>query len=215
MASIKEFSSRLYQIVTVCAVLPIAAAAQAPLPLDTLAVIVGPGVRGSVGTQNIRTGDLAGDDVRTLTIVAERGSKIPYALAADSGYERPVIMLDDDSVAMNGTITLTGDHALIVAAERAITVGSANRRMYELLRQQLTARDPFAAFIAIECETERLLRAFPDSGEKLIDAAEQKAVDPARDAKALRRIDAALGGHAFAGCVEDRKTYLKASQKTR
>jgi hypothetical protein len=184
-------------------------------PLDTLAVIAGPGVRGTVGTQNIRTGDLANDDIRTLTIVAARGSKVAYTLAADSGYERPVIMLDDDSVAMNGTITLSGDHELIVAAERAIAVGSANRKMYELLRQQLTARDPLAAFIAIECETERLLRVFPDSGEKLIDAAEQKAVDPARDAKALRRIDAAMGGHMFSGCTEDRKTYLKASQKTR
>lgn len=222
MGLIKEFSNRLYQIVTIgCAVMPITLAAQtlrpAPpgeaTPLDTLTVIAGPGIRGSVGTQTIRTRDLADDDMRTLTVVAPRGTKVQYAVAADSGYENLMAMFDNDSVAASGAITLTGDHELIVAAERAIAAGSANRKLYELLRQQLTARDPLSVYVDIECETERLLKAFPDSAEKLIDAAEQKAVDPTRDTKALRRIDAALGGHMFEGCARDRRTYQRASQK--
>jgi hypothetical protein len=222
MGAIKEFSSRLYQIVAVgCAVMPITIGAQtlrpavpgATTPMDTLTVIAGPGIRGTVGTQSIRTRDLADDDVRTLTIVVARGSTVQYVVAADSGYENLVVMFGDDSVAANGAITLTGDHTLIVAAERAIAPGSANRKLYELLRQQLTARDPLSAYVDVECETERLLKAFPDSAEKLIDAAQQKAVDPMRDRKALRRIDAALGGHEFEGCTRDRRAYQRVAQK--
>ena len=220
MRWIKEFSWRLYQIVTVgCVVIPVTLAAQRPrapgdsTPRDTLTVIAGPGIRGAVGTQQIRTGDLANDDMRSLTVVVPRGSNVLYAIEADTGYENPVVMLDDDSVPLKGTITLTGDHSLIVAAERTIAVGSANRKLYELLRQQLTARDQLSAYVDVECETERLLKAFSDSAEKLIDAANQKALDPTRDAKALRRIDAALGGHMFEGCSRDRRTYQRAMQK--
>jgi len=185
------------------------AAAGENVPLDTLTVVAGPGIRGQVGTETIRTRELADDDMRTLTIVSARGSKVAYAVAADTGYESPVVVLEDDSVSTKGTVTIAGNQTLVVAAERAILLGSANRKLYDLFRQELTSPDPLSVFVEIECESERLRRAFPDSGEKLVDAAEQKAVDPSRDAKALRRIDGKLGGHGFGGCVVDRRMYSK------
>lgn len=179
------------------------------VPLDTLTILTGPGVRGRVGAQAIRTRDLAEDSARTFTIVSARGSKVPYTVVADTGFENLIVVLDIDSVGAEGTITVAGNQMMIVGAERAITVGSANRKLYELLRAQLTASDPLSAVVDVECETERLMKAFPDSAGRLIEAAQQRAVDPARDSKALRRIDEAAGGHLFAGCVEDRKAYQK------
>lgn len=179
------------------------------VPVDTLTILTGPGVRGRVGTHEIRTRDLAEDSARTFTVVSARDSKVPYSVVADTGFENLLVALDGDSIGAKGTITVAGNQMLIVGAERAVVLGSANRKLYELLRAQLTASDPLSAVVDIECETERLMNAFPDSAQRLIDAAERRAVDPARDAKALRRIDQAAGGHLFAGCVEDRKAYQK------
>jgi hypothetical protein len=179
------------------------------VPLDTLTILTGPGVRGRVGTQAVRTRDLAEDSARTFTIISARGSKVPYTVVADTGFEDLIVVLDADSVGAVGTITVAGNQMMIVGAERAITVGSANRKLYVLLRAQLTAADPLSAVVDVECEIERLMKAFPDSAERLIEAAQRRAVDPSRDRKALRRIDEAAGGHLFAGCVEDRKAYQK------
>ena len=179
------------------------------VPIDTLTLLVGPGVRGRAGTQTLRTRDLAEDSVRTFTIAVARGSKIPYTVAADSGFEDLIAILDADSVGSKGTITLTGNQTFLTGAERAIAIGAANRKLYELLRAQLTARDPLSAVVDVECETERLMEAFPDSASRLIETAERRAIDPSRDGKAMRRIDEAAGGHVFAGCVEDRKAYQK------
>ncbi|HSQ32003.1 MAG TPA: hypothetical protein VLN49_19235 [Gemmatimonadaceae bacterium] len=179
------------------------------VPLDTLTILAGPGVRGRVGTQSIRTRDLVEDSARVFTIVSARGNKVPYTVAADTGFEDLIVVLDVDSVGAKGTITVAGNQVLIVGANRAITLSSANRKLYELLRAQLTASDPLSAVVDVECETERLTTAFPDSAARLIESAQRRAVDPARDSKALRRIDQAAGGHLFAGCVEDRKAYQK------
>ena len=177
--------------------------------LDTLTVVAGPGIRGQVGAQAIRPRGAAVDDIRTLTVVWPRGKRLAYAIVAGAGYEKPIVLLDDDSIGVNGAITLTRSRSLAIAADRAIVVGSANRKLYVLLRRQLTASDPVSAHVDVECETERLRKAFPDSGETLIDAAEQRAIDPTRDAKALRRLDEGLNGHVFEGCREDRRSYRK------
>ncbi len=219
MAPIKEFCCRLCHVLIVCGVIPVTLAAQISVaasktaPLDTLVVIAGPGVRGQVGAQSIRASDAGGDAVRTLIVVAARGSRVSYAVASDTGYGSPRVVFDDDSVDAAGIITVAGNHSLAIAAERAIGAGSPNKKLYELLREQLTAADPLAAYVDVECEIARLRRAFPDSGERLVDAAEQKAVDQTRDAAALRRIDAALKDRAFGGCVDDRRIYQKATQK--
>ncbi|HEV8447468.1 MAG TPA: hypothetical protein VGQ44_11630 [Gemmatimonadaceae bacterium] len=178
---------------------------------DTLTVVAGPGIRGQIGAQEIRPGATSSDDIRTLTVVWPRGKRLPYAIVADAGYQNPIVLLDDDSIGVKGTVNLTRSRSLAIAADRAIGVRSANRQLYELLRRQLTAADPLSAHVDVECETARLRKAFPDSGETLIDAAEQRAIDPMRDAKALRRLDKALSGHAFEGCRADRKTYQKKS----
>jgi hypothetical protein len=175
--------------------------------LDTLTVVAGPGIRGQVGAQAIRPRGAAADDIRTLTVVWPRGKRLAYAIVAGAGYQHPIVLLDDDSIGMKGAITLTRSRSLAIAADRAIVVGSANRKLYDLLRRQLTAPDPASAHVDVECETERLRKAFPDSGETLIDAAEQRAIDPIRDAKALHRLDEALSGQVFEGCRIDRKSY--------
>jgi hypothetical protein len=171
--------------------------------------VAGPGIRGRVGSQAIRARGAGSGDIRTLAIVSPRGKKLAYSIAADAGYENPVVLLDDQSVGVKGTITVTGNRSLAIAADRAMRAGSPSRKLYDLLRRQLAAKDPLSAHVDVECETERLLKSFPDSGKTLIDAAEQRAFDQARDAKALRRIDDALSGHVFEGCAEDRKSYPK------
>ena len=177
--------------------------------LDTLTIVAGPGIRGQIGVQSIRATGAGSDDIRTLAIVSPRGKKLAYSIAADVGYDNPRVLLDDDLVGVKGTITVAGNQSLAMTADRTIAMGSPLWRLYGLLRRQLTAADPVSAHVDVECETERLLKAFPDSGKRLIDAAEQRAIDPARDAKALRRLDDALIGHVFGGCAGDRKTYKK------
>lgn len=177
--------------------------------LDTLTIVAGQGVRGHVGTQVIHTRDVGEDDMRTSTIVAQRGKKVEYSVAADSGFDHLVVGLDDDSIAAKGTILIEGNRVLLMGAERRIVVGKANKKLYDLLRTQLTARDPLSAAVDIECEIERLMKVAPDSAQRLIEDAQHLAVDPARDGKALRRVDSALGGHMFEGCTADRATYQK------
>lgn len=177
--------------------------------LDTLTIVAGPGVRGHVGTQAIHTRDVGEDDMRTSTIVAQRGKKVEYSVAADSGFDHLIVGLDDDSIAPKGTIQLDGNRVLLMGAERRVVIGNANKKLYDLLRTQLTTGDPLWVFVDIECEIERLMKAAPDSAQRLIDDANHLAVDPTRDGKALRRVDNALGGHVFAGCTADRATYQK------
>jgi hypothetical protein len=177
--------------------------------LDTLTIVAGPGIRGKIGTQSIRATGAGSDDIRTLAIVSPRGRKLAYSIAADVGYDNPRVLLDDDLVGVKGTITVAGNQSLAMTADRTIAIGSPSWRLYGLLRRQLSATDPLSAHVDVECETERLLKSFPDSGKRLIDAAEQRAIDPARDANALRRVDDALSSHVFGGCAGDRKTYQK------
>ncbi len=177
--------------------------------IDTLTIVAGPGIRGKVGSQSIRALGAGSEDIRTLAIVSPRGKKLSYSIAADAGFENPVVLLDDASIGVKGTITVAGNQSLAIAADRAIRAGNPGWKLYGLIRRQLTATDPLSAHVDVECETERLLKSFPDSGKTLIDAAEQRAIDPARDANALRRVDDALSGHVFGGCSADRKTYPK------
>lgn len=177
--------------------------------LDTLTIVAGQGVRGHVGTQVIDTRDVGEDDMRTSTIVAQRGKRVEYSVAADSGFDHLIVGVDDDSIAPKGTILLEGNRTMLMAAERRVTIGKANKKLFDLLQTQLTTRDPLWVAVDIECEIERLMKAAPDSAERLIGEAQHLAVDPARDGKALRRVDDALGGHMFEGCTADRATYQK------
>jgi hypothetical protein len=188
------------------------AAPNESIVLDTLTIVAGQGVRGHVGTQAIHTRDVGEDDMRTFTIVAQRRKKLDYSVAADSGFDHLIIGLDDDSIAAKGTILLEGNRTLLMGAERQVVIGKANKKLYDLLRTQLTARDALWAAVDIECEIERLMKAEPDSAQRLIEDAQHLAVDPARDGKALRRVDNALGGHMFEGCTADRATYQKKPQ---
>jgi hypothetical protein len=188
---------------------PRPAAPRRSATLDTLTIVAGPGIRGRIGSQTIRARGAGSGDIRTLAIVSPRGKKLAYSIAADVGFENPVVLLDDASIGVKGTITVAGNQSLAIGADRAIRAGSPGWKLFDLLRRQLTATDPLSAHVDVECETQRLLKAFPDSGKTLIDAAEQRAIDPARDAKALRRVDDALSGHVFGGCAEDRKSYQK------
>jgi hypothetical protein len=233
MAAFRKFSCLLLQGMLAAAVIPVtlmsqqadartaagdrAARAAPPRPaappgsatLDTLTIVAGPGIRGRVGSETIRVRGAGSDDIRTLAIISPRGKRLAYSIAADAGFENPVVLLDDASVGVKGTITVAGNQSLAMAANRAVRAGSPGWKLYDLLRRQLTATDPLRAHVEVECETERLLKSFPDSGKTLIDAAEQRAIEPTRDAKALRRIDDSLSGHVFGGCAADRKSYEK------
>jgi hypothetical protein len=233
MAAIRKFSCLLLQGILAGAVIPVTlmsqqtdartaagdragraaptgpAAPRRSATLDTLTIVAGPGIRGRVGPQTIRALGAGSDDIRSLAIVSPRGKKLAYSIATDAGFENPVVLLDDASIGVKGTITVAGNQSLAIAADRAIRAGNPGWKLYGLLRRQLIATDPLSAHVDVECETERLLKSFPDSGKTLIDAAEQRAIDATRDAKALRRIDDALSDHVFGGCAEDRKSYQK------
>ncbi|CAN5863392.1 hypothetical protein BH11GEM1_BH11GEM1_20350 [soil metagenome] len=86
--------------------------------------------------------------------------------------------------------------------------------MLHVVRRRLTAAAPYRmprlrrlAFVAVECEMERLQKEYPATAERWIDEVQERAHDPAKDMKAMRRFDDAMGGHVFGGCSEDRKRY--------
>ena len=177
--------------------------------MDTLTVVASLGVHGRVDTATVVTSDLGPEDDREFAIVVPRGKKVSYTFVSDTGFEKPIVVLDDNAVAAKGVATIEGNRVLLVAAEKRVVVTPATRKLVGLMRAQLTSTDPLAAYVEIECEIEHLFATAPKDAERLAHEAQQLAIDPIRDRKALRRIDDALGGHEFAGCAEDRVRYAK------
>jgi hypothetical protein len=114
-------------------------------------------------------------------------------------------MLDDDSVAAAGAFRLDGNRTLIAAAEPALD--AAARKLADLLHAELTASNPLAAYVDVECEIEHLYATRAGDAEQLVGQAQALAIDPVRDRKALIRIDDALAGHMFSTCDQDRQQY--------
>jgi len=53
----------------------------------------------------------------------------------------------------------------------------------------------------------RLTTAYPKTAERWIAQVSERAHNPERDQKAIRRMEDALNGHEFEGCERDRLHY--------
>jgi hypothetical protein len=82
-------------------------------------------------------------------------------------------------------------------------------KLATLLHAQLTAADPLATYVDVECEMDRLFKQYGTDADRLVTQAEQLAIDPVRDREALIRIDDAVSRHTLTGCAEDRVAYGK------
>jgi len=171
--------------------------------IDTLYVAVTTGVRGTVDAVRVE-GATEDEQVRLHAIPRPRGSRLAYRFTADSGDNTPNNLTPIGKGSATGEIVLQGNQELAIVADPILHLTPENRKLYDLYRAQLTSADPVGIFIDIECETERMMDAYPDRADRLIEAAHGLAVDEARDRKALTRIDDALDGYTFQGCAADR-----------
>ena len=171
--------------------------------IDTLYVAVSTGVRGTVDAVRVE-GATEDQQVRLQAIPRPRGSRLAYRFTADSGYNTPNNLTPIGKGSATGEIVLQGNQELAIVADPILHLTPENRKLYDLYRAQLTSADPVGIFIDIECETERMMDAYPDRADRLIEEAHGLAIDGARDRKALTRIDDALDGYTFQGCAADR-----------
>lgn len=189
----------------VCATLAAIAApvrAQVPMvPIDTLYVMLGGGVVGRIDTQSVR-GAGGPANMRPLVVARARGTHIEYAFRPDSGFENVQVRLAERAAPATGSTTLDGSQLLIVGADRIVRLDARNKRLYDLIRAQLTASDVVMAAKRIKCEESHLFATYPESiATRLVDDADDLAINPIQDGKALERIDRALTGRSFSvGC---------------
>lgn len=169
--------------------------------IDTLYVMLGGGVLGRVDTMSVRgTGGPA--DMHLIPVARARGASIDYAFRADSGFENVQVRLAERAAPASGSAALNGSRLLSVTADRIVRLDSRNKRLYDLLRAELTATDVVMAANRITCEESHLFATYPESiATRLVDDADDLAINPIQDAKALERVDRALGGRSLpVGC---------------
>ena len=171
--------------------------------MDTLYVAVSTGVRGTVDTVRL-TGATEDEQVRLHAIPRPRGSRLTYHFTSDSGFKTPNNLTPVGKGAPVGEIVLQGNQELAIVADPIIHLTPENRRLFDLYRAQLVSKDPVGSYIDIECEAERMMDAYPDRADRLIEEAHTLAIDGVRDRKALTRLDDALDGYTFKGCAADR-----------
>ena len=169
--------------------------------IDTLYVMLGGGVLGRVDTMSVR-GAGGPADMHLIPVARARGASIDYAFRADSGFENVQVRLAERPAPASGSTPLNGSQLLSVTADRIARLDARNKRLYDLLRAELTATNVVMAANRITCEESRLFATYPESiATRLVDDADDLAINPIQDAKALERVDRALGGQSLSvGC---------------
>lgn len=169
--------------------------------VDTLYIMLGGGVVGRVDTMSVH-GEGGPADMHLLAVARSRGTPIEYAFRADSGFENVQVRLVDRAAPPSGSTALNGSQVLTVTADRIVRLDGRNKRLYDLLRSELTASDVVMAAKRITCEESHLFAIYPESvATRLIDDADDLAVNPIQDAKALERVGRALDGRSLSvGC---------------
>jgi hypothetical protein len=173
-------------------------------PLDTIDVAVGPGVTLRVDTFTVHGLESVPDGVEQ-SIVRRRGTLLPYSARLDKGYTSLLVVVADSASAATGTFVVDG--RMVVAAVAEPELRDEMKPLFSLMRAELTSKNPLAAFVAVECEIERVNRTYPATAERWIKETEARAVNPEKDRKAMLRLNDALGGHVFSGCAKDRTMY--------
>lgn len=177
--------------------------------LDSVVVIAGPGVTIRVDALVVRGIEKEPDGVVRI-LRRPLDSTIRYDVTVAPAYEALRVVAGDTAAAPKGTFVLDSTSMLVAMAQprpRAET-----KRLHELMRAELTSKAPLVAFVAVECEMERLRKQYPATADQWIEDAQARAHDPEKDAKAMRRFDDAMGGHVFGGCAEDLKRYPATGQ---
>jgi hypothetical protein len=166
-----------------------------------MTVMVGGGVRGRIDTLKIRVRG-GPSDQEFFRIVRAKGYRASYTFTADSGFQNLSVMVGYGLVRSHGEVVVGDAQLMIVSADRVVELRPENRKLFQLLRAQLTAKDHVLAHKRVGCELDRLIQLYgPRRADSLIREAEFLAIDPIRDEAALRRVDNALAGHVFsAGC---------------
>jgi len=173
-------------------------------PLDSVMVGAGPGVTLRVDTLVVRGADNESDGVVKI-LRRPLGSTVRYEARLEAGYDGLKVLVEDTLAAATGNIVLNGTSVIIAVAQPKAR--PETRRLYELMRAELTSKNPLAAFVAVECEMDRLQKVYPATAERWIAEVEARAHDPEKDGRAMRRFDEAMSGHEFGGCEDDRRRY--------
>lgn len=177
--------------------------------LDSVLVVVGPGVTLRVGTLVVRGTEH--EPAGTARIVrVPLGSTVQYQAHVGKGYEGLTVVAADTTAAAEGSIVLDETSSIVAVARPSPRVET--RRLYELMRRELTSKDAHVAYVAVECEVERLLARYPATAEDWIHEARVRAHDSETDGKAMRRFDDAMAGNFFSGCVLDLQRYPAAAK---
>ena len=172
--------------------------------LDSVIVLAGPGVTLRVGTLVVRVTEKEPEGVAE-SLRAPLGTTLHYSAQVHPEYESLKVFVADTVAAVKGTIVL--DETIMIVAAAQLRPRAETNRLYELLRAELTSKTPLLAFVAVECEMERLRVQYPEKAERWIHDVGARAHDPEKDGKGMRRLDDAMGGHVFGGCADDLKRY--------
>ena len=173
-------------------------------PLDSVMVGAGPGVTLRVDTLVVRATENEPEGVVRI-LHRPLGSTVRYEARLAAGYDGLKVLVEDTVAAATGSIVLNG--MTVITAEALPKPRPETTRLYELMRAELTSKNPLAAFVAVECEMDRLQKAYPAKAERWIAEAQARAHDPEKDGRAIRRFDEAMSGHEFGGCEDDRRRY--------
>jgi hypothetical protein len=173
-------------------------------PLDSVMIGAGPGVTLRVDTLVVRGTENEPEGVVRI-LRRPLGSTLRYEARLAAGYDGLKVLVGDTVAAATGSIVL--DETSVIVAVAQPKPRPETKRLYELMRAELTSKNPLAAFVAVECEMDRLQKAYPATAERWIGEVQARAHDPEKDGRAMRRFDEAMGGHEFGGCEDDRRRY--------
>ena len=171
---------------------------------DSIVVEAGPGTIIRLDTLVVRGTEGEPDGVRRV-LMRPRGSRLHYEVQPAAGYDSVDVVVGDSLAPRSGTLIVDGESAIGALGHEKPR--PETNRLYELMRAELVSKNPLAAFVAVECEMERLTTAYPRTAERWIAQASERAHNPERDRKAIRRMEDALNGHEFEGCERDRVHY--------
>jgi hypothetical protein len=128
----------------------------------------------------------------------EHGAAVAYDFRAPADGQLLTTYLDGVPVPSSGTVTMNGRHFLYAALHTDLTLRAGDQPLVDAMRAVLAAPDPVPAFQSLmDLVGSTYATLDEDAAEASVDRAAAAAIDPARDADALRRVDAALGGHLF------------------
>ncbi|MEO5816384.1 MAG: hypothetical protein ABIT20_14010 [Gemmatimonadaceae bacterium] len=174
--------------------------------IDSVIVVASAGVTLRVDTVVVR-GSSEDPLIGTEILLRARRSTVRYEAQLEEGYDSLTVMTGDTAAAAKGSIVVDGLSGILAKAQ--LMPRAETKRLYDILREGLVAKDAHKSFVDLECEIERLNMVYPKTAHKWISEASARAHNPEKDQKAMRRLDNALGGHMFSGCAEDSKLYRK------